>query len=68
MIAGLCVRICTVISTVKGVAVKSRLVVVLVLRSVLVFHGCVHMKKRYCKHSGQESSTEQCYASSSHET
>jgi len=41
-------------------------VVVLVLRGVLMFHGSVQMKQRCCKHSDQETSTEYCYASSSH--
>ena len=31
-----------------------------VLHAVLVFLGCVHVKRR-CKHSGQESSTEYRY-------
>ena len=42
--------------------------VVLVLNAMLVFHGCVHVKQRRCKHSAQENPTEYCYASSSHET
>ena len=39
-----------------------------VLLAVLVFHGCVHVKRRRCKHSGQESSTEYryCHARLSH--
>jgi hypothetical protein len=32
-----------------------------VLHAVLVFLGCVHVKRRRCKHSGQESSTEYRY-------
>ena len=39
-----------------------------VLHAVLVFHGCVHVKRRRRKHSGQESPTEYRYgyARSSH--
>ena len=40
--------------------------VVLVLRDVLMIHGCVQMNQRCCKHSDQETPTEYCYASSSH--
>lgn len=66
MIAGLYRRICIRISTVRDVGVEKRLVVVLVLRTVLVFHGCVHMKQRRRKHSNQESSTEYRHTSLSH--
>ena len=40
--------------------------VVLVLRDVLMFRGCVQMRQRCCKHPDQETSTEYCYASLSH--
>ncbi len=56
------------ISTSGYVSVEQRLVVVLVLGTVLVFHGRMDMNQRGCKHSDQERGTEYCHANSSHKS
>ena len=54
------------ISVIEYASVEQRLVAVLVLGAVLVFHGRMDMEQRCCKHSDQERSTEYCHASLSH--
>ncbi len=60
------VRIRVRISEIGYVSVEQRLVAVLALGAVLVFHGRMNMNQRCCKHSDQEHCTEYCHARSSH--